>query len=286
MFPTRFATRFALTVACTLLVWTTWSVGPASADPILAGFDLFETIQPTSGDVPIFGTITFRGVPFPVSNGLGTTDTIVQRLGSLPSGTGPIPIEMVALHLVSVMPVLTPSGPADVHALINKGGIITGLPPTSSALPLSTGVLTVTGHSDPTGGTFTSVLTPIVEIRFTAPGGSVDSPLLPPMFFTEGQILALLPIPWTHTPPPGYPVSPLFPAGNFYVEGPFMEVGPMAIHTIIPPTAVVPEPSSLLLVGIGTLGLLGYTWRRGRRTAPEMVGAGVGEKRGVQDRLL
>jgi hypothetical protein len=260
----------ALTLACALSALFTSAAGSARAIDILPGFDLFETDSTGTSGVTPFGTIAFMGIPFPAINGLGTTDTIVQRFTGLPpGGTGPIPIELVALHLQSVTPVVIPPfGPVDVHAIVNQspmGPLIMGLPPT--ALPPSTGTLTVLSHMDPAGGTFTASFMVNVDLILTPPGGSIDNPLFR-MPFMEGQLFTPTPIPWSHTPPPGYPMNPLFPAGNFFIMSPFMEMGPLALHTIRPPTVTgdgaIPEPSSWMLLGLGVLGLMGYSWRRRR----------------------
>jgi hypothetical protein len=81
--------------------------GIASADAINPGFDLFAT---TFANADLsgagLGIVSFQGVPLQPSN-LGNTDTIVQRTGSLPpGGIGPIPIELVALELKSIQPVI------------------------------------------------------------------------------------------------------------------------------------------------------------------------------------
>ena len=73
---------------------------PARADIVLLGSDYFETVAPTFF-VPL-GALA--GLPI----GPGTTDTIVRRLGDcsldllMPMSSCTIPIEMVALSLVSV----------------------------------------------------------------------------------------------------------------------------------------------------------------------------------------
>jgi hypothetical protein len=74
---------------------------PASAGPIGPGFDLFQTV-PFTAELSVLGMVPLVGVPI----GPGNTDTIVQRMGDLPSGEGGmLPIELVALSLMSSQPV-------------------------------------------------------------------------------------------------------------------------------------------------------------------------------------
>jgi hypothetical protein len=56
------------------------------------------------------------------------------------------------------------------------------------------------------------------------------------------------------------PTNTVIPIGILYVGG----VTPLVE---IPSSIGAPEPSSVLLLGLGGLGLLGYAWRRGRRPA-------------------
>jgi hypothetical protein len=233
---------------------------PASANPIQPGFDLFQTVSPgTSAVLPGIGLVNFRGVPLDPS--LGSTDTIVQRTGSLPSGgTGLIPIELVALELMSTSPVNIGGSFFDLFAVINKGGLIPGLPQ-PDVLPPSTGTLTILSHNDVTGtGTFSSFFDVFVDIELTPVGGN---PRIP------GSIVASMPSGnegplsgngiWSHTPPPGYPNNPSFPSGDFF-PGLIVETGPMAMHTVRP--ATIPEPFSLSLLGIGAAALAAHTWWR------------------------
>jgi hypothetical protein len=107
--------------------------GTALADPIDPGFDYFLTpagganIDLGSGPIPL------EGVPLPYFR-LGLTDTVVARMDPGPpeGGVGVVDIELVALHLKSVGPVLTPSGPADLHVTIDSSEFFYSNPPPSN----------------------------------------------------------------------------------------------------------------------------------------------------------
>jgi hypothetical protein len=155
----------------------------------------------------------------------------------------------------------------DLFVVINKGGLIPGLPQPDALSP-STGTLTVLTHNDVSGtGTFTSFFDVFVDIELTPVGGN---PRIP------GSIVASMPSGnegplsangiWSHTPPPGYPNNPSFPSGGFFPSGLIVETGPMAMHTVIPAKSV-PAPFSLSLLGVGVAALAAHTlWRQaGRR---------------------
>lgn len=262
--------------AMAVVILTSVALSPADAASILPGFDLFETADPTRSTIthslgPI--TVDFRGVPFPAVNGLGTTDTIVRRTGSAlplpPGGTGTVDIELVALHLVSVNPITISSlGTFDVHATINQGGIIAGLPQPDSLLP-SLGTLTISSHNDALqGGTFDSVLNVNANIILTPPGGDPVTQAILTFPSQEGQIVATG-IAWSHVPSPNYPFNLAFPAGNFFVPVQFSEDGPLTLHTIRPPTITngqVPEPASIVIFSCFGLAVVGTSVRRRSRT--------------------
>lgn len=231
----------------------------ARAATILPGFDLFATTQPTTAVIPNVGTVTFCGRPFAPGNMLGDADTIVQRTGTFPpGGTGMIPIELVSLSLVSCNPVtIPPFGAGDLYVTINRGMMITGLPQ-PDALPPSTGTLTVQTHIDAVvggGGTFDSFFDVFPDAIFVAPGADVTNPAnwLFHAPIQEGRLFASG-TPWSHTPPPGYPMNPNFPSGNFYPVIMFTEEGPTAVHTIRPAVVgnqAIPEPSGMVFLCSG-----------------------------------
>jgi hypothetical protein len=239
----------ALWLAVPAAAFLTFVSSSASADPIGPGFDLFST--PEGGAAIDIGPLLPAGffatpelVPFegnPI--GPGNTDTIVQRLDGLDDGeTGTIPIELVALSLVSVDPVqIGPSsGPDsffDVFVTLDPNG------------PASMGQLTVQTHENG-GGTFDSFFDVFVEITFV----DIDNPQIV-FTATESARIASQGSEWSHTRPPGYPVDAELPSGGFY-PGPIEHTGPH--RTTVP--AKAPEPGTFGLFGIGLLGLL--LWRR------------------------
>lgn len=118
--------------ACVLALL--WALAPATAagNSIAPGYDLFETDPQNTGiefaspetalPADFFGpgsqlftgVVPLGGVPLGSFNGHGTgnADTVVHRPTGgtfpmvLPGSTGPIPIQIVALNLVSVQPII------------------------------------------------------------------------------------------------------------------------------------------------------------------------------------
>lgn len=127
---------------------TTCQVFPPSA-PIPAGF--FDP-----GSVPFEGTIVFQGEPLSTQppNAIFPTDTIVQRLAPAnptSCGSATVPIEIVALCLVSTSPIT-------VHyqgGATEQWNVRATL---SSTTPQSQGNMTITADDTGYGGTFTAAL--------------------------------------------------------------------------------------------------------------------------------
>jgi hypothetical protein len=236
--------------------------GVSQADFIVApGWDLLDTLPGTN-----FLGIPFTGVDLGSFNfggpigvkGTGNTDTIVQRLAAANTEPGPgtdtIPIELVALQLVSVNPIDLGAGP-DFHYVTlqsARGG------------PASTGSMDIT-FNNPNGGIFDSLINVFFDIRM----GSLNGPII----LSNNLPLTSDDVPWGRIAPPGAVTIPgvnLLLKGNgtpdqdFWPIGPFDEGHPQALHRV---QAATPEPSSLLLLGIGILGILGYGWRKRKKAA-------------------
>lgn len=224
--------RLALVLALGAL---SLGAGPAQADGIGPGFDLFTTAPGTTVFIPNIGNVQFVGKPV----GPGNTDTIVRRTSGIspfdpPNGTGTIPIELVALQLHSVQPVQIGSSFFDVFVTLQPNTI-------------STGQMTV-NHENVGGGTFDSFFDVFFDITFT----DVQNPNSSTHVFLQDHITGSGT--WSHTPPPLYPNDPKYPSGGFY-PGPLSEQGTnfSLVHNVTP--ARTPEPGTLVLLGLGLSGL-------------------------------
>jgi hypothetical protein len=159
------------------------------ANPIPAGF-----FGP--GSDPFSGKVVYGGQPIAPLSPLGPTDTIVQRkaAGSLvnPGDSFVVPIEIVALNLVSVNPITVTYNGGQLPEQWNVGACL------SSAAPQQQGSMTVRlGPCAPgEGGTFSSQLPVLPKLTFTrtlpSPGQATrdyGALALPPIFFqvTNGR---------------------------------------------------------------------------------------------------
>jgi hypothetical protein len=275
--------RLTLTLVCVVMVGMAFGVGNiALALPIEPGFDLFHTLPGTYVPLPGIGNVDLEGVPI----GPGNTDTIVQRKTGLPDfATGLIDIELVALFLKSVDPILDlgPLNPlfagqsADLYATVNAPSNDDGVhweqlsgipvyepdPTTGLPLPSSLGTINVTSHDhvgdddtfnsnfDVNGGVW-------ADLIFTTVGGD-PSNIGDVLFHTHQSIpLSSIGSTWSHTPPPNDQHNAVYPAGNFYVT----EIDHVGPHLVEPST---PEPSTILLLGAGIVGLFGVIYRQRRK---------------------
>jgi len=135
----RLAALCAAVIAM-LVAPTTASAGSA----VPAGYDLFETDPPSTvfnfqgpgvipagffapGSEPFTGNVNFGGVPIGTFNGLdtGDADTIVQRPQPASNPPQTVPIEIVALNLVSMQPIVV-----QVSGQAQEWSVQVGLSPT------------------------------------------------------------------------------------------------------------------------------------------------------------
>lgn len=265
-----------ITVAAASILWATM---PAIAVPVPVspGYDLFESI-PGNGVtgtfiITPFGRIDLRGNPAPI--GLGTTDTIVERKAPIvllpdPPSFDTVPIEIVALSLVSVNPIVITGVPYDVQVL--GGSILTP----SNPSPL--GSMTI-NRTSANGGTFDALLPVNATLTFTEVGNPLNTFPVP---FSDNFLS--FGVPWSILPPTLDPHTGAFPAGGFFggvnpadqqrlifIEQPQNIAG---AHVVTPASAppngfVIPEPASvaMLLLGVAALG-----WRPAGRGKAGRVG--------------
>jgi len=260
--------RRSVILAILFTVFTVAFPGTIRADNVvLAGFDLFETRPGTLVNVAPPGEPAdlqpFKGVPLGSFNfGTGliatfNTDTIVQRLGNATVASPTVPIQMVALQLMSVNQ-------------FNFGGVNGFLFVTLQSARVgggqaSTGTLTITfGPEGIPHGTFDSTLDVFFDIRF----GALDGPIV----FSNMLTLRSEDVPWSHFPPFGavliqgvnFPLNGQNQLNDFFPVGPFKEDKPEdgARHFVA--TATTPEPTTIFLLGAGLAGVAAKLRMRSR----------------------
>lgn len=246
----------------TILV-TLMSSSVTRAEMVLSGYDLFHT---DPGGTSFDGK-PFQGVPigqFDFGDGKGPvntyqTDTIVHRLDDVTDPSGDTRIQLVALQLRSVNQVSIMGGPFGYYYVtLQSRRTLADLPLLPEPLTTGEGIMTINFENPGVGGTFT---TSSYDVFFDLRFGSLTGPIV----FSGSQSLDGGGN-WTHEPPPN---TLLIDGVNSRLNGTNHDADffPSTIHTgphgVGPASA--PEPTSLMLAGLGSLFVLGYRGRKGRK---------------------
>ena len=255
---------------------------------VLAGHDLFHTLPGAAQDFSLFpipadfffpgsdpfnSVVNLEGQPLGTWGGfsdLGNADTIVERLSdAVPSGNPPpdqpapmIDIEIVALSLVSVAPITVTSGGADQFWDVFVQIDTTTLPLFTPSL----GTMEIT-QTSALGGFYSSSLEVFPLFTFVEVGNPTNVQFVDFGLLAVGPAVVLNTLNnplWEYTPTQEQLVVPGLTGPNFYITGDG-GVGPIQHSGPHPVEAATPEPSTLVLCGLGGVGLLAYGWRRRRR---------------------
>ncbi len=240
------------------------------AGDVCAGYDLFQTTAGTA-----FQGIAFNGLPLgtfdfgpsggpPGAQGVGSTDTIVQRLDTVLPPGGTTRIEMLALQLISV-------NTYDVNLNPDPGGKHLYVTLNDSVRSLGSMTIDIVNPLAATGnGTFDSTLDVVFDLTWGSPNGVNLDNLVGcgpgPCVLT----LSSNDVPWDRTPPPG---AFLIPGVNHLLDGsdifgdfwpnPFIEEHPCCgQHSV---TVATPEPGTLAVLGAALFGFWGLRRRLSRR---------------------
>ena len=192
-----------------------------------AGYDLLQTGSGASIDLTSagLGVVPLQGVP--IQGSLGSTDTIMHRPQSVPSGGGTVAVNVTALFMKSTSSVTYKNQSTDVYVTINNSGgsISSSVLPQPDSLSASSGTVTVR-----TDGTFDSSFSVNADVIFVKAGTSVTNSTnwighQP----ASGISLSSTNSTWSSTAPAGYPSSSTFPSGGFYPRP--VHTGP---HPVVP----------------------------------------------------
>jgi acetyltransferase-like isoleucine patch superfamily enzyme len=207
------------------------------------------------GSDPFQGVVQLAGEPLQTAGPfeMGLTDTVVRRFDRIEFGRIPetvvVPIEIVALNLVSIQPIVVTSNgggsptPWDVHV---------GLGDTFDELPEHVGVMRI-DRVAPTGGTFDSILPVRPILTFRSGHQMVEfDPGVIPMIGTNGG--------WTSSP--GCPTQQIgkeqLPVG--FCQGTQLssslldvQLGPAQPNPSQPPPAFI-DPGASIHPQVGSLG--------------------------------
>lgn len=253
--------RRSMMLGLLAIIFTLAFPSASKADPlVLAGFDLFTTQPGTQVNLAAagLGIQPFIGVPLGTFDfGTGpvvvfTTDTVVQRLTNATPASPIVPIEIVALQLMSVNQFNLGTGTDFLFVTLQsaRGG------------PASTGTLTITfGPEGIPHGTFDSTLNVAFDIRF----GSLTGPIV----FSDTLLLESHDVPWSHSIPNLTLLIPgvnFFPDADFFPVGVFEETKPDISRHVV--AATTPEPTTISLLAIGMAGVAARVFKR-RKQAPE-----------------
>jgi hypothetical protein len=258
----RAKTKLSLTLISTGIMSLTFaSANLAWADPVGVGVDEFHTLEGTFATLPLSaggGRLDLRSRPLEPTR--GDTDTIVRRLDPLNLNVGQqgdTRIQLTALSMESVSPVNIGGSFFDVFVGLN------GTQPIGS--------MTVF-HGTQDGGTFNATLPVDALLTFTQvgnPSNTFNQPFPHIEFASSGN--------WSHTRPIDYPDvgggfnltrtpinPPIEPTGTATLiecANPPTCLNATVVH-IVRPETVVPEPSTLLLLGSGLAGVAAFTGKK------------------------